>query len=501
MRQSYSISALIRLVAIALNAIGALVLLPFILKSLGEYHFGIWGMASSITGYLLLLDLGIAMACTRYLSMQAHEAKSWNAIISNSLALSLAVTGLLVIAVIVTQILLHTGLISPANATLTNVVSIVMVEVALSIPLRMYQSILRAEVRYTDIGLFEIVRIVLRVGGIFVALLLGAGLLEIVLLSSCANTLFFLLPMLSVYKRHRSLYFQPDSINKPQLQSLFSFSKFSAIAQTSEFFKYRTDSVFAGMLLGISSAAHFTLMAAIMDMLTQILTRFTSYWDTIIIRQVGEGQQQAALNTVMQSLQIGLALSLLAALNTFLLGETFLSIWAGEKYGFLSNALSLFSLILIGSSFQMATTPYFNAMEKQRENAFIALTEILAKLALLIPFTRWFGFEGIIYASLCSSIGASLLLRLPLLARLAKTRLTTLLLASGKALAPVLLIAGGVLIFYLFMDKQEKFSLRSLAIIFTIQLGGILFTTLLRKGTIPKPWKKSATAMGTSSAP
>lgn len=434
MQQSYSRSALIRLIAIALNAVGALLLLPFILQSLGENQFGIWGMATSITGYLLLLDLGIAMACTRYLSIQAQERQSWNSIISNSLVLALTVTGLLSVAVIVTQALLHAGIIASEHATLTNVVSIVMLEVALSIPLRMYQSILRAEVRYIDIGLFEIVRIILRVGGIFIALLLGAGLLEIVLLSSCVNTLFFLLPLLSVYKRHRTLFFQPQTINRPQLRSLFSFSKYTAIAQTSEFFKYRTDSVFAGILLGISAAAHFTLMVVIIDMLTQILMRFTSYWDTIIIRQVGENQQQKALDTVIRSLRIGLGFTLLAATGTFLLGETFLNIWAGKQYGFLSSSLTLFTLILAGSSFQMATTPYFNAMEKQRENAFIALAEIVVKLILLVPLTRVFGLDGIIYASVAASISSSLLLRLPLLARLSNASIPRLLL--GKATEP-----------------------------------------------------------------
>lgn len=420
MQQSYSLSASVRLLAIALNAVSALFLLPFILHSLGEYPFGIWGMAASITGYLLLLDFGVALACTRYLSVHMEDKQDWPDIISNSLVLALAVTLLLVGGAAVIQILLHGGFITPEQPELINVISIVMVEVGFSIPLRMYQSILRAEVRYLDIGLFEIVRIVLRVGGIFTVLWLGGGLLAIVLISSAMNTLFFLLPLLAVYRRHGTLYFCRGRIHTAELRRLFSFSKYTALSQTAEFFRYRTDSLLAGALIGITAAAHFTLMIVIIDLLTQVLMRFTSYWDTIIINRATSGRRQAALNTVIHSLQIGLGLAVMAAAGSVIAGETFLKLWAGEEYAFLHAPLTLFTLTLIGSVIQFATTPYFNALEKQRANAMMSLTEVLLKLVLLVPLVSWYGFYGIIYASVAATAGVSLLLRIPLLISLSE---------------------------------------------------------------------------------
>lgn len=415
MQQSYSLSASIRLVAIALNAAGALLLLPFILTSLGEYRFGIWGMAASITGYLLLLDFGVAQACTRYLSVRVHDRRDWQEIISNSLTLALLVTAVLFVGVAVIQTLWRAGFIVPEHPELVPVICIVMVEVGLSIPLRMYQSILRAEVRYIDIGLFEIVRIVLRVGGIFTVLWLGGGLLEAVLTSSLVNTLFFLMPLLAVWRRHRTLYFSRQQIHKAQLRHLFAFSKYTAVSQTAEFFRYRTDTLLAGVLVGVTAAAHFALMIVIIDMLTQILMRFTCYWDTIIINKAACGQRRAALNTVIRSLQIGIGMALLATLGTAVTGEWFISLWAGDAYAFLHWPLTLFTLSLLGSVIQYATTPYFNALEKQRLNAVIASSEVVLKLVLLLPFVHWYGFHGIIYVTVLVSIGGALLLRIPLL--------------------------------------------------------------------------------------
>lgn len=68
---------IVRLLAIAVSSVGTLFLLPLILSTLGEHNFGIWGMVSSITSYLLLLDFGIALACTRYLSLQRDNKKQW----------------------------------------------------------------------------------------------------------------------------------------------------------------------------------------------------------------------------------------------------------------------------------------------------------------------------------------------------------------------------------------------------------------------------------------
>ena len=199
MSQSYSRSTLLRLGAIGLSVLGTLITMPLLLRTLGEYPFGIWGMVTATTTYLLLMDFGIALACTRYLSLQSGSPEHWDEIISNSLLLSFVISALLLTCSLAVWLCYPGNTAATDTTPLPAIIAIVLVEVAVSIPLRMYQSILRTEMRYVDIGLFEIIRVGLRSAGIALLLLLGAGLLTIVIASSVINVLFFLLGLLSVW--------------------------------------------------------------------------------------------------------------------------------------------------------------------------------------------------------------------------------------------------------------------------------------------------------------
>ncbi|HPE61920.1 MAG: lipopolysaccharide biosynthesis protein [Thiothrix sp.] len=398
MGQSYSRSTLLRLGAIGLSVLGTLVTMPLLMRTLGEYQFGLWGMVAATTTYLLLMDFGIALACTRYLSLQSGQPQHWDEIISNSLLLSFMISALLLACA------LAVWLWYPAPATdagiLPAIIAIVLVEVAVSIPLRMYQSILRTEMRYVDIGLFEIIRVGLRTAGIALLLLLGAGLLTIVIASSIINVLFFVLGLLSVWFRHRRLFFLPWTLSREKSLELLQFSKFTALSQAAEFLKFRTDSILVSLLLGINAAAHYTIIVMVVMLHNQVLMRFMSYWDTLIIRQVGARNEAAAIEAVHRSLTIGMAISLLCLTGTIMIGKPFLGLWMGTEYTKLHLSLILLTLVLPGIVVQMATTPYFNAIGRQKLNSQLDITEIFFKLLLIYPLSKLAGLEGFIMAIL-----------------------------------------------------------------------------------------------------
>ncbi|MEZ5534177.1 MAG: oligosaccharide flippase family protein [Thiolinea sp.] len=412
MNQKYSYSVIMRLFAIAISSVGTLFLLPLILKTLGEYNFGIWGMVSSITGYLLLLDFGIALACTRYLSMQSENREKWTDIISNALLLSFIIAAILLLAAITTFSFAKSGVIPEQHQLLSIIIGITIVEVAVSIPLRMYMSILRTEVRYFDIGLFEVIRVCLRIGGIALGLYLGGGLIDIILIGSAANLIFFILPLINTIKRHKTLFFNKSAFKKATFSELLVFSKSTAISQTAEFLKFRTDSVLIAVVLGITASAHYTIIVFIVMMLTQILMRFMSYWDTIIISHIGKNDIDQANKKLLTALETGIAISAIALANTVIFGDTFLRTWVGDEYTFLHNPLIILTLILPGISCQMATTPYFNAVGRQRLNANIDMGEVFLKLLLIVPMSAIFGLTGFIYSSIISAIIFSIGIRL-----------------------------------------------------------------------------------------
>lgn len=404
MVSTYSIAVVLRLLAIGLNAAGAIFLVPFILGQLGEEGFGIWAMSASIIGYLALLDLGIEWTCTRYLAVYSEDNARWLRTFSTSMTLSLGLGLLMLLAAVGTQLFVPTGWPSGSDQVLADVVSVLLVEVGLSIPLHLYRSILRVEVRYIEIGAFEVIRILLRLLGIPLILWLGGGLMGIVLYSSVVNVLFFAAMLVSVYIHDNTVYFFWHEHDWQFSRTLLSFGKYLAIDQAAAFFKYRIDNLLVWVLLGSSMVTPYAFMVLLVDMFTQVLTRFQSYWDTLIMRDVGKNNWCSARITVLKSLGIGVSLVLLATLGTLWLGDAFLTWWVGEQYAYLDLTLALFTLSLISSAFQSASAPYLNALGMQRTNAMLGLLEIGIKLLLVLPLSRFFGFQGVMYSGLVAGL-------------------------------------------------------------------------------------------------
>ena len=52
----------------ACEVFSTLLLTPFIIRTLGQAEYGVYKLVSAVNAYLLLLDLGIGTAVTRYIA-------------------------------------------------------------------------------------------------------------------------------------------------------------------------------------------------------------------------------------------------------------------------------------------------------------------------------------------------------------------------------------------------------------------------------------------------
>lgn len=439
----------IRISAILLSAMGGLFLFPFILRSLGENDFGIWSIAAAITSYFLLVDFGISLACTRFLSLETNNPAAWKRIISNSLALAAVVMIILALAGFILLICLYLFGLFPEHRMLYTVVALVAIESGISMLLRVYQSVLRANVQYLELGYFEILRVVLRLSGLSLILYYGGGLLQLVIFSGFANVLFFAASFIYVRFRYKQTFFQVNLINTQDIKALFNFGKFAILVQVSELFRYRMDGIFVGLVMGLTAVAHFAILITMIDMAVQILSRFLSYWDTITIRYVGEKAPDEAMACVFKAINIGFVVSGIFILNFLLMGELFLQFWVGEKYQYLIHDLVLMGGIMLVITLQMAMTPFLNANGLQKKDAFYTIVDVGLKLALIFPFIHWFEFRGAILATLIPGLLVALFIRLRLVAVTAEMEYLHLL---WKVTKTAIIIALGIATMWLFNE-------------------------------------------------
>lgn len=436
----YASATIVRIVALVLNALGTFFLFPYILHTIGEHDFGIWSMAASITSYMLLIDFGISLACTRFLSLSITDKKQWQRIITNAVSLSVVLMLLFVVLGLGLLILRYFNINIISDSSLGFVVGILAIETGISMVLRVYQSVLRTDLNFLQLGLFEIFRVILRLIGFPLIIMSGGGLFELVIYSATVNILFFLCSYIYVRLVHKQTFFSTQLISFSMIKELFDFGKFAIIVQAVDLFRYRLDGVFIGFTLGIASIAQYAILITAIDMAVQVLSRFLSYWETIIIRHTGGDSDDQSMDYLFKSMTIGFWITALFIGNFYLLGELFLTLWVGEKYAHLADELTLLSSLLLLITFQMSISPYLNGHGKQKIDAGLTLIEVMGKTIFAIPMLHSFGFKGLMVTTLVSGITVSLFGRFFVVARVSGQPYSSLMIRLFKNIIPVFLV-------------------------------------------------------------
>ena len=78
----------------------AFVLSPYLVHTLGDTQYGIWTLLSALTGYMLVLDLGISSAIVKYVAQfkAQDDTKSVNELVSSAFAVYIVISmGLLLL--------------------------------------------------------------------------------------------------------------------------------------------------------------------------------------------------------------------------------------------------------------------------------------------------------------------------------------------------------------------------------------------------------------------
>jgi O-antigen/teichoic acid export membrane protein len=153
----------------------SVLILPFIIRMLGDRMYGVWTLVATFIGYYGVLYLGLNTAVTRYLSRslatQDHEES--NRVFNSALRIYLG------LAVVVLLVAVTTAFLSPFFAKSRQdarlffaVILILGVSLALQFPTRVFTGALEAHLRFDQTAGFDLLTLALR-SGLIIVILLG----------------------------------------------------------------------------------------------------------------------------------------------------------------------------------------------------------------------------------------------------------------------------------------------------------------------------------------
>jgi O-antigen/teichoic acid export membrane protein len=379
-------------------------LTPFIVGHLGQESFGLWLLVGSLLGYFDLLDLGVRSALLRYAARERALGERGNlvevvrrAMGAATAAAGLALVGFAALGAGLQEFLAAGSGVGPA--TVRTLVLLAGANLALGFVVAFFSGLLAGASRYDLTNAAGVTGAVVRAGLTVVVLRAGwgiAGLAAVVLASSALQCAAMAVLARRLYPGVRLAPLVPVGA---VAKDLVRYGLSSVLLQLAVRIVYYTDSIVIAAYLTKSAVATFGIAATLIEFLRQFVSSMTNVL-TPVASAMDAREDRAGLRSLLER---GTSLSLVLAapvLATFLLDRgRFIRLWVGPEF---DGTPPVLRILAIGQAVALPTltaSVVLYAMNRHRWNAFLALGEAAANLALSIVLVRAMGLAGVAWGT------------------------------------------------------------------------------------------------------
>ena len=252
--QKLAKGSILRIIEFFATAIIGLIMMPFVVHSLGDKMYGLWIFIGSFLGYYGLMDFGLNSAIQRFVSKAIGTSDNYD--ISKTVSTALVIfsaVGLL--ALIITGGIAFLLPICIKNiievALFRKVLFILGLNFALGFPLRVFSGILSANLRYDISTSIELSKLVLRTILIIIFLKSGYGLIALAIITFLLDIGGYIIKAIFVKRLYGYIVYSPSLFDSARVKNLFGYSVYTFIAQIADQLKFKVDNLVIVIFLGL----------------------------------------------------------------------------------------------------------------------------------------------------------------------------------------------------------------------------------------------------------
>jgi O-antigen/teichoic acid export membrane protein len=248
-----------RYLAIAIEMLLGLVVLPFNVLHLGKSAYGLWMLTASVTGYFSVLDLGYGGALVKFVAQYRarRDIRALNEILSTTFYLFSAfgvVTYL--VAIVVAIFLDRLFQLTPDQVHVGRVVLLVTsVNVAVGTAATVFGGVINGFQRYDLNNVVGTVSSIIAAVVNVVVLALGFGLIELVAATTTVRVLTYWVYRANAYRVFPGLRLRTSLFKRARLREVTMFSVYMALIDWSKKLNYAVDAMVIGAFLNTSAVA------------------------------------------------------------------------------------------------------------------------------------------------------------------------------------------------------------------------------------------------------
>jgi O-antigen/teichoic acid export membrane protein len=365
---------------------------------LGDKWYGLWTIATSITGYYYLVDFGLASAVTRYVTQYISKGEDDNAnqIINTSLVIYSALGFVIILFSFGICLLAHYFTVDYGELKLLRLVILITgLNLALEFPFKAFAGIIGSYVRYDLLTYCHFAVMLVSTGLTVFFISSGYGVMALAVIglvgTQVSNMLFYLI------SRHlfSGMQIGYHHVRKERVRKLFSYSIWSFIIQISDQIRFRISSIVIGIALSAQFVTHYFVGARLAELFVSLVFRATNILMPVFTRYHAEGNYSEIRTKLLFFTKINAIAAVFGGGLIIMLGKPFITRWMGENY---LDAYPVLVILIIGIIFEIIINPSNNvlyAVAQHRSLALVSIIESLTNLGLSLLLIRHYGIWGV----------------------------------------------------------------------------------------------------------
>lgn len=391
------IGVILSYVMMIFEVLSTLLLTPFIIRTLGQAEYGVYKLSASVVAYLLLLDLGVGNAITRYIAKfrasgekeQSQKFLGVATIYYTVIALVALIAGVVLIAVFPKAF--AKGLTASEIKLGQELLFITMINAAVTLGTAAYNNVIIAYERFTVSKGVPIIQIIVRMALTVVMLKGGFGSVGIVMVNLLMTVVcrgFFIIYVLFRLKLRPKF----KGIEISFVKEIILYSSMILIQMIATQLNATVDQILIGSLVASSAAilAVYSVGTQVTQYFQSMGTAFTGVLMPGIVKMVESGVDSKTLTDEM--IRIGRIILIVLGLiwGGFLAcGQQFITLWAGAD-----NSNAYFVAVILMTAYMFILTESIGtqilwAMNQHKEQAILKGIIVLLNILLTVVLIKW----------------------------------------------------------------------------------------------------------------
>lgn len=370
------------------------------LKLLGKNDYGLYSLASSIIGYLGLLNFGFSGSYIRFYSR--FKAKNDDIGVARLNGMFLTVFGgIALLTLLAGTVLVYnsdfvfgTKLSNEELATGKILLSILVLNMFLSLPATVFYVYITAHEKFVFQKVIGLVQVIIGPLTILPVLLLGYGSIGLVTVTSLLTLLINLANIIFCFKK-LNMQFSFRNLEFSLFKEMTLFSSFIFLNVIIDQINWNVDNYILGRVRGTAEVAVYSIGAALNKYYISFAVIIATVFVPQINRMVAEkNDNEELLELMIKTGRLQFIILFLIASGFLFFGRPFIVLWVGTDY----NDAYFIALILILSAsiplVQSIGIEIQQAKNKHKFRSVVYLFIAFANIAVSIPLARMYGGMG-----------------------------------------------------------------------------------------------------------